>query len=76
MSNYFQSLKPYLHGKGLLTDMIKNTLLEHDNQFHSTPSIRINFGKYKGKTVSEVAQFDKKDLNWLVRQTWCCASMM
>lgn len=71
MSRYLQSLTDYLHDGELLTDDLKSVLIEHDNAFNSKPSVKINFGKYKGKTVAEVSQFDKKYLDWLVRQNWC-----
>lgn len=66
MSTYLQSLASHLHDRSLLSDELKAALLEHDNIFSykplgaSEPSIKINFGKYKGKPVSEVAQFDNK----------------
>lgn len=36
---------------------------------HSAPSIF--FGKYKGKTVTEIAVSDPEYLRWLARQEWC-----
>ena len=71
ISNYYQSLTSYLHDNELLTDSLKTGLLEHNNDFNNKRSIKLNFGKYQGKTVSEVAQFDQKYLNWLVQQTLC-----
>ena len=70
MSSYLQSLTAYLHDKGLLTDEPKAVLVEHDNEFSSKPSVKIPFGKYKGKTISEIAQFDQKYLQWAVKQSW------
>ena len=71
MSHYFQSLTSHLHDKKLLSDALHAALLEHNNDFNNKRSIKLNFGKYQGKTVSEVAQFDQKYLNWLVQQTLC-----
>lgn len=71
MSKYLQSLASHLHDKELLSDTLKVILLEHDAAFYSKPSIKLNFGKYKGKTIAEVAEFDRKYLSWLTKQQWC-----
>ncbi len=71
MSTYLQSLTSHLHDVCLLKGDLKSALVEHDDQFNSPSSVEINFGKFKGKTVSEVAQFDLKYLCWLTRQSWC-----
>ena len=59
MSTYLQSFTSCLHDKDLLSDTIKEFLRENDNDFNGKPSVKINFGKCKGKTVSEVPKFDK-----------------
>lgn len=71
MSKYIQSLTNYLHDQGLLKDKLKSALQEHDEIFCSRPSKKLPFGKYKGKTISEINEFDSKYLVWLTRQTWC-----
>ena len=70
-SKYFQSLTQYLHSKDLLSDDLKKELLEHDKEFNNKPSVKLGFGKYKGKTISEISEFDEKYLSWLCRQSWC-----
>ena len=84
MSSYFQSLTSHLHDKDLMSDDLKAALHEHDNAINSRelqeahmralrasePSIKIPFGKYKDKKISEIAQFDQKYLQWAIKQSW------
>lgn len=70
MSKYLQCLTSYLHDQGLLSDELKAALLEHDKEFTKKPSAKINFGKYKTRTVAEVAEFDLPYLQWLFRQQY------
>jgi hypothetical protein len=70
MSSYFQSLTLHLHGKGQLTDTIKNALLEHDDAFNSKPSVKMTWGVHKGKTLREIHAFKPFYIEWLCKQAY------
>ncbi len=44
MSNYFQSLTAYLYEKGLLSDVLKAVLYEHNDIFSNKPPGQIPYG--------------------------------
>lgn len=70
MTSYLQSLTSTLHDKGLLTDELKNILIEHDRLMASKPSIKMPFGAHRGKTLREIHAFKPAYLEWLLKQSY------
>jgi uncharacterized protein (DUF3820 family) len=58
----------HLHDVGLLTDDIKKALMDLYEERRS--DVKFPFGKYKGKTLEEIATFDVGYLQWAVKQSW------
>ncbi len=59
-----------LRDKGLMNEAIEYALRELDEELSRVNSCVIPFGKYKGKTVKDVKEFDMKYLQWLVKQEY------
>ncbi len=62
-------LYEFLDSRSVLTDQVRASLDEYFNSKKS--SKKIQFGKYKGKTVNDISLIDEKYLKWLVKQNWC-----
>ena len=56
----------HLHDVGLLTDDIKNALMELFEEKKS--NVKMPFGKFKGKTIEEIYAFNPEYLRWVLRQ--------
>ena len=65
-----EDLIKHLKDKKLLTPEVQDSIKEFYKNKNSK-SKKLNFGKYRNKTVSEVAEFDSKYLEWLGKQSWC-----
>jgi uncharacterized protein (DUF3820 family) len=65
-----EALDNYDEIKKLVNDFRAEEAKLYDEEKEKTPKDIIPFGKYKGKTVSEIAQFDRKYLEWVVKQEW------
>jgi len=48
---------------------VVNEFAEHNYQLIRQNYTKLPFGKYKGKTVKSVLDFDKNYLQWLVKQS-------
>ena len=43
---------------------------EKQNELRSANSSKLQFGKYKGKSFKDILAFDRKYLEWLIKQDW------
>ena len=70
-----QRLISYLEDQFEVNNDLKQHILDFEayerEQSQSLPDDTLRFGKYKGKPIEEVARFDKKYLEWVIRQNWC-----
>ena len=63
-----EQLYDHLYNKNVLTDQVKAALEDYFNSKKS--SKKVQFGKYKGKSVADIAIIDEKYLRWLLKQKW------
>lgn len=66
MSN-IQGVINHLEDVGLITAEIEAALRNY--MVNKSLSV-LPFGKYRGKKISEIAEFDSKYLEWVVKQSW------
>jgi len=66
---YKEQLYSHLHSKNLLTDELKGAI--EGFTYKREPITSLLFGKYRGKTLDEIKQFDQKYLEWLIKQSFC-----
>ena len=66
-----EKLNNYSEIEVIITDFfIEFEKLSENRIKEKGPKDMIPFGKYKGKTISEVSAFDKPYLQWVLRQAW------
>ena len=73
--SYLTRLTQHLQAKGLLNKEVEDAIKEF-RELNRSDKEKISidcfkFGKYKGKSIEEVCQFDKPYCKWILKQNWC-----
>lgn len=69
--SYKQGLIQDLTEQGLMSEELQKAIQEFKPKNDFKPQDKLTFGKYKGKKITEIAEFDRKYLEWTSKQSWC-----
>jgi len=74
---YIESAIQHLEDEGLLTDEIrealKNFAVDYNKKTREKVFVnpeKVSFGKYKDRLWADIAKFDRKYVDWCMKQSW------